>query len=117
MGRRQLTPTKPQLKRLPRLYATENVPLEEKVAVIKFFDPSGRGTWYAIEGQPEGDDLMFFGWVESPLGSDMDELGYFSFNEMVTVKNRWGLSLERDQHFTPTRLGDLIHRRDDGTQW
>lgn len=35
-------------------------------------------TWYDIEGSPEGDVFIFFGWVHS----DFPELGYFSLQEM-----------------------------------
>ena len=55
-------------KKLPKLYSTEKVAVEDKVAVCKFFDPSGRFTFYAVEGGPMGDDFIFFGYTISPLG-------------------------------------------------
>jgi hypothetical protein len=37
--------TKENRKALPKLYSTDGVPAKEKVAVVKFFNPCGRGTW------------------------------------------------------------------------
>ena len=108
MARKQITPTKVELTRLPKLYATEVVPLADKVAVLKFFDPCGRGTWYAVEGQAEEGDLCLFGWVASPLGPDCDEWGYFSLNELASVRNRMGLGIERDMHFRPTKVSEVM---------
>ena len=59
-------------------------------------------TWYAIESSAEGDDFIFFGWVHS----DFPELGYFSLNEMQDVQVM-GLGIERDLHFTPTKLSEV----------
>ena len=108
MKRKQITPTKAQMALLPKLYATEKVKTADKVAVLKFFDCAGRGTWYAVEGEEQNGDLLCFGWVASPLGSDCDEWGYFSFNELASVTNRLGLPLERDTHFQPTKLSEIL---------
>ena len=51
-------------RKLPRLYATESTPLKEKEVICKFFNPSGSGTWYAIEGQKKDDDFVFFWLVD-----------------------------------------------------
>lgn len=94
--------TKAIEKILPKPRSTENVPLEEKVAVVKFFNPTGAGTWFATEGEklPDG-DFEFFGFVESPLGPDCSEWGYFRLSELESVKGRFGLGIERDLHWTP----------------
>ena len=47
-------------RKLPRLYTTESIPPKEKEVICKFFNPSGSGTWYAIEGQQKDDDFIFF---------------------------------------------------------
>jgi hypothetical protein len=99
--------TKALLKKLPPIYSTEKTPLEEKLAVIKFFFPMGRGTWYGIEYNPE--EKLFFGYVLSPLGSDCDELGYFSLAELESVKVH-GLKIERDLYFKPTKLKELVSK-------
>ncbi len=97
--------TKEVLKKLPKLYATEETPAEEKLAVVKFFDPCGRGTWYGVEY--DGEDT-FFGYVVSPLGPDCDEWGYFSLAELASVKNRLGLGIERDLYWRPTPMSKVL---------
>ena len=94
-------------KMIPALYATDGVPLENKTVVAKFFDPSGRSTWYVFEGSREGADIQFFGFVKSALGPDCDEMGYFSLRELQSLRGRLGLRMERDAYFQPTRFADL----------
>lgn len=97
--------TKALLKKLPAIYSTEKTPQEDKIAVIKFFFPAGRGTWYGIEYDPK--EKLFFGYVVSPLGADCDELGYFSLEELESVVIR-GLRIERDLYFKPTKLSEIM---------
>ena len=85
---------------LPPLYSQEHV--EDPMVICKFFHPLSTMTWYAIEGSPEEDDFIFFGWVHS----DQPELGYFSLNEMQEVQVM-GLGIERDLHFTPKKLSEV----------
>jgi hypothetical protein len=89
---------------LPKLYATENVPDASKIAQVKFFHPLGRGTWFAVEF--DGEDV-FFGYTVSPLGSDLDEWGYFSLAELQGVLVR-GLAIERDLHFRPQPMREAL---------
>ena len=44
--------------KLPALYSTEDIPLDKKVAVVKFFNPVGSWSWYAIEGEWQEYDLV-----------------------------------------------------------
>src|SRR5258708_6285423 len=92
--------TKELRKKLPRLYSQENE--KDPIVYVKYFDPVRSWTWYVTEGEQRGRDFLFFGLV---IGYDC-ELGYFSLNELETVKK--GLSgikalpIERDLYFTPT---------------
>ncbi len=88
--------TKEIIKKLPKLYATEDIDLLEKVVICKFFNPCGVGTWYAIEGQEVDGDFIFFGLVDL----HEKEFGYFSLNELQAIKLPFGLSIERDIHFS-----------------
>lgn len=90
-------------KQLPKLLATDRVPAERKVAVVKYFFPSGAGTWYGCEF--DGADT-FFGYVVSPLGPDCDEWGYFSLSELQGVVVR-GLRIERDIYWTPGPIPEV----------
>ena len=93
--------TKEILARLPPLYATDDVAVEEKIAQIKLFTPWTSWTWFGIEYDPA--DRVFFGLV---VGFET-EFGSFSLDELVAVRGPGGLRVERDIHFRPTRLGDL----------
>lgn len=84
------------LKKLPKLYETENVPVEEKKVICKFFNPVGQGRWYCLEYSPE--DKLFFGYVN--LGdSEMAEFGYFSLTEIEEVRLQWSMKIERDLYW------------------
>ena len=64
--------------------------------LAKFFNPCGAGTWFAVEYLP--DEMLFFGYAN--LGdSDCAELGYFSLNELESVKLPFGMGIERDIHW------------------
>lgn len=91
-------------KATPAMYATENVPTEDKVCTAKFFHPMGRATFFMVEYNPE--ERLAFGYVVSPLGPDCDEWGYFSIDELEELCVH-GLGIERDISFRPTRFGDL----------
>lgn len=100
--------TKAIIKKLPAVYATENTPLKDKVAVCKFFCPWGRYTAYVIEGDKyENGNWLFFGYVVSPLGNDYDEFGYFSLSDLESIKHFSGLTIERDRWFEPTKMSEL----------
>ena len=69
--------------------------------------PAAHPTWYAREF--DGEDI-FFGLV---IGLEI-ELGYFSLSELKSVKGPLGLPLERDLHFEPKTLQELMdwHKRE-----
>jgi hypothetical protein len=56
---------------LPRLYSQEGNP--DPTVHLKFFTPDSDWTWFATEGEPQGDDFLFFGYV---CGLE-EEWGYF----------------------------------------
>ncbi len=99
--------TKAIRKMLPPMRATENTPEDQKIAVVKFFNPMGRTTWYGIEF--DGVDL-FFGYAVSSLGPDCDEYGYFSLAELESIRLPMGLKIERDLYFKPQLLKPLIDK-------
>lgn len=73
-------PSKERLNRIPRLYETEKIPVEEKMIYLHFF--IGACDWYVAEF--DGEDT-FFGYVV--LNGDMQnaEWGYFSFSELRDI--------------------------------
>jgi hypothetical protein len=71
--------------------------VKDPLVIAKFFNPTGAGTWYATEYDPE--TKMFFGYV-SIFGDENDEWGYFSLTELESLKGPFGLGIERDLYFT-----------------
>jgi len=89
-------------KRLPPLRAQDSLG-GKAVAHVKFFTPDSNWTWFATEGQAEGDDFTFFGLVE---GFEK-ELGYFSLAELQSARGPMGLPVERDLHWKPKTLKEI----------
>jgi hypothetical protein len=81
---------------VPALYSTDNE--KDPVVRVKFFTPDSSWTWFMIEYDPE--QKLGFGLVD---GHER-ELGYFSLEEMESVKGPLGLPIERDLHWTPKPL-------------
>ena len=75
------------------LYSTDGK--NEKDVLIKFFNPTGIGTWYVFEAEKNGDDWTFFGLVDLYE----KELGYFTLSELQSIQLPLGLSIERDKYF------------------
>ncbi|MDD2224751.1 MAG: DUF2958 domain-containing protein [Candidatus Shapirobacteria bacterium] len=71
--------------------------VKDPLVIAKFFNPTGAGTWYATEYEPES--KMFFGYV-SIFRDDNDEWGYFSLEELESIRGYFGLGIERDLYFT-----------------
>ena len=67
----------------------------DPVPVVKFFNPCGAATWLVTELQDDDDTL--FGLAD--LGFGCPEMGYFSLNEIASVRLPFGLSIERDLFF------------------
>jgi hypothetical protein len=95
--------TKALMEKIPELYETEHVPLSEKIAYAKLFDPGSTWTWYIMEY--DGKDICF-GLV---LGHET-EFGYFSLKELSSLVFYGRPVVERDMYFKPTQVQDLpIH--------
>jgi hypothetical protein len=108
--------------------------VDDPIVVVKFFNPTGAGTWYATEliyvisrrdGNNESEileveaskidqfrdceivDVLFFGYV-SIFGDHNDEWGYFSLRELQSVKcPPFGLGIERDLYFDPKPISKV----------
>ena len=92
--------TKELEAKLPPLYSQDGKG-DDALALVKFFTPDSSWTWYATEYDPV--ERMFFGLVD---GLEK-ELGYFSLDELESIKGPLGLSIERDIYFEPTRIKEL----------
>jgi hypothetical protein len=79
--------------------------VKDPLIIAKYFNPSGAGTWYATEYNPE--ERIFFGYV-SIFGDLNDEWGYFSLEELESVRGPLGLGIERDLYFGEKRASEII---------
>ena len=93
--------TKELEKRIPLLYATENIKTENKTVHIKYFTPDSNWSWFVVEYNPK--DRIFFGFIQGLY----PEWGYFSLDELEQIKGPLGLEIERDLHFTAKKIKDI----------
>ncbi len=73
-------PNEERLSKIPRLYETEGIPLEDKIIHLHFFIFGS--DWFIAEY--DGDDLF---WGYTILNNDLNnaEWGYTSFKEMKEI--------------------------------
>ena len=88
-----------------RVGRDETSPPEDREIIVKIFDPTGSGTWYATEYDPA--TRTFFGFV---TGLGFDEWGYFSLDDLQSVRGRLGIGLERDRHFGQHTVGEVLRK-------
>lgn len=74
---------------------------DNAIAVCKFFLQGY--TWYVLEAEKNGDDYEFYGTTVGQFA----ELGYFTLSQLKNVRGKWGLGVERDRGFKPTKVKDL----------
>ncbi len=89
-------------KTLPPVYSQEAE--ADPMVYAKFFMPDSTWTWYVTEGEAEGEDFRFFGYVRGQA----EEWGYFLLSELEGARGPSGLPVERDLHFQPGRFTDLV---------
>lgn len=77
---------------------------EKDKAIVKLFNPTGAGTWYLTELNPNTN--VAFGLA----GIHEWELGYIDLNELAAFKGQFGLGIERDKWFEPRPLKEIQDR-------
>lgn len=95
--------TKEIEKKIPAIGAQDGKG-DEAVVYAKFFNPLGAAVWFATEYDPE--ERMFFGYADLFGDGTCGELGYFSLDELQSVKVGLGLGIERDIHFGQKTLAE-----------
>lgn len=78
---------------LPPLYATEQE--ADATARLRYFTPDSSWSWYLVEYDPV--ERLCFGLVID----HEREFGYFSLDELETLRGPLGLQVERDLYFEP----------------
>ena len=97
-----------QLKgRLPPLCAQEADP--DPMVYAKFYLPGTRWAWYVFEGQPEGQDYLFFGFVSGRES----EFAQFRLSDLEAMRSLIGQGVQRDLTFPEGRLTDVVPAPED----
>ena len=85
------------LETIPDLYCSAEI--IDPICHVKLFTPDSNWTWDIIE-HSKADGVICYGYVQ---GLE-NELGYFSLEEIASVRGALNLPVERDIHFKPTLL-------------
>lgn len=85
-----------QSDNIPPIFQSIRQP--DPIAKVKLFDPTGSWTWYIAGYDPS--TRTAWGRVH---GLE-DEYGSISMAELVAVRGRFGLPIERDLHWEPRPL-------------
>lgn len=91
-------------KSVPKLYSTEHLPLSEKTVHAKWFTPFSSWSWFIVEYDPS--QRLAFGLV---IGLE-NEWGYIALDEVEALRGPGGLTVERDIHFAPCTVAELVKR-------
>jgi hypothetical protein len=87
---------------LPRYDELADLDIDRIQCKVKLFDPTGSWTWYVAAYDP--DTRIAWGLVD---GFEK-EVGSFSMEDLVAVRGRFGLPIERDLHWRPQYLDSLV---------
>ena len=79
-----------------RLFANALADERDHFPVLKLFTPDAGATWLISEVDPDEPDRLF-GLCD--LGLGCPELGYVDLAEILSVRGKLGLPVERDLHF------------------
>ena len=100
--------TKAIIKQTPAIGATSELPAEQVKVRAKFFTPWTGWTWYMTELEPETG--LAFGYAHNSSDPQGAELGYFSLTELESLRGPFGLKIERDLHFGPKTLAEVMRK-------
>ena len=90
-------PSREELEKLPRLYETDQIPLEDKIIQMHLF--LGGSDWYLAEYSPE--ERLFFGYAILNKDYQNAEWGYISYDELRELRTQEGFEIDRDLHWKP----------------
>lgn len=79
--------------------------LSKQEVVAKIFNPTGAGTWFILNSDPEDPDYL---WAIVDLGYGA-EVGSVSRSELENYRGRFGLGFERDLGFEPMNALELYN--------
>ena len=88
--------------RLPPLLSQEAA--DEPIVYLRYFLPGTGWNWFVLEGEPDGEDYMFFGYVTGLA----DEFGDFRLSELRSITGPLGEKIDRDTNFTEGKLTEVV---------
>ena len=89
--------------RLPPLNGQEAE--ADPVVYTRFSVPGMELAWYPIEGEPRGEDFLFFGWISG----SRNEFDFFLLSELEAFRGLLEIQrVERDPAFAEGRLTDVV---------
>ena len=92
-------PTEVELAKIPRLYATEDVPVKDKIIHMHFFLVSS--DWFICEF--DGEDI-FFGFACLNNWKDLAEWGYISYKELKELKVKQPIGVDGQRMLIPLEV-------------
>jgi hypothetical protein len=75
---------------------------DDSTAVLKLFTPDAQCTWLITMIEEDGDTM----WGLADLGFGLVEYGTVSLKEIMSVRGRLDLPIERDRSFKPVKIAD-----------
>jgi len=93
------------------LRAQAQEPTAAAVIYLKLFTPDAGCTWLISEWHEEAGEVLLFGLCD--LGMGFPELGYVSLHELMSIRGKLGLPVERDLYWEPTLLATVTTRNID----
>ncbi len=101
--------TNAELPRLPGLYETENMPLEDNMIYQRYF--LGGSDWYMAEY--DSDDRLFFGCTILNNDREMAEWGHTSLDALAHI-NIGGIDIDGDLRWNPKRFAAFNGNAENG---
>lgn len=95
-------PSSEQLSSIPALYATEGVPLRDKIVYQHFFVAGCN--WFVMEWS--GEDT-FFCFAILNQDYEMAEFGYVSYEELKSIKLNGWLEVDCDLYWDPKPASEV----------
>ena len=94
-------------EKLRAIGSFENEGESNPTFVARFYVPNTRFNWFVVEGEPSGDDYVFFGYVEL-IQKEFDEFGYFALSELEELQSEIGVRVLRDYDFEPFKASEKV---------
>jgi len=99
------TPSEDRLSKIPKLYETEHIHLQDKLIYLHFF--IGGCDWYIAEF--DGEDI-FWGFAILNNDYEMSESGYISFSELKSINHR-GIEIDCElEEYFPVKKSSEIEK-------